>query len=78
MATKNLMKELKQKKKALEAAFETEKKAVVSIDNLMQKLSQDRNAHVQEMNRLQGEFRLVQELLGEEAAPAQPKSTKRS
>ena len=74
---KNLKKELQSKKKSLEAAFEKEKKSIQGIDNLMQKLSGDRNVRVQEMNRLQGEYRLVQELLGEEPE-APPKTTKRS
>lgn len=79
MATKNLKKELKQKQKALEAAFEKHKQAVQGIDNLMQKLSGDRKVHTDEMTRLQGEFRLVQELLGEEPEePAKSKTTKRS
>lgn len=73
---KNLTKELKAKKKTLEAAFETEKKAIISIDNLIKDLHEKRGAHVQEMNRLQGEYRLVQELLGEE--PEAPQPTKRS
>lgn len=80
MATKKDMnKTLKGKKKELETAFETEKQAIISIDNLIQDLSGKRGAHVQEMNRLQGEHRLTLELLGEPqpAAPA-AKPTKRS
>lgn len=75
---KNLTKELKAKKKTLEAAFEKEKQAIVSIDNLFKDMQQRRGAHVQEMNRLQGEYRLVQELLGEdpEIPPAPKKRSK--
>jgi hypothetical protein len=77
MATKNLKKDLTRKKKDLEAAFEKHKKSVQGIDNLMQKLSGDRKVHTDEMTRLQGEFRLVQELLGEEPEQGPAKSTKK-
>ena len=62
----NLADTLKKKKKELEQRFESEKKAIVEIDEQINALQQARSERVQEMTKLQGEHRLAQQLLENE------------
>lgn len=60
--------QLQSKKTELKAEFDRNKKAVVGIDNLIEKLQNQRAGHVDAMIRTQGAFKVIQELLGEEEA----------
>lgn len=59
----NLYKDLESRKEKLDARFNEAKAGVMEIDTHIGELQRKRQEHLEEMNRLQGEHRLVVELL---------------